>query len=82
MPRGHGVPPWRNARALFIFTLRVQRATSKQLCHHSGRLSRPQEKNMAHKDEDLVFSLFFIAFALFTIFLTLIGLGVMVWGLM
>jgi hypothetical protein len=39
MPHGHGVPPGRNARVPFISTLRVHLASSKQLCHHSGRLS-------------------------------------------
>ena len=36
---------------------------------------------MEHKDEDLVFSLFFIVFALFIVFLILIGIGLMVWSL-
>ena len=36
---------------------------------------------MEHKDEDLVFSLFFNTFALFIVFLILIGIGLMVWSL-
>ena len=40
-----------------------------------------QEQTMEHKDEDLVFSLFFIVFALFIVFLILIGIGLMVWSL-